>query len=116
MFWDRKSQYGDPEVGSEHWDRLAIHRASKAPAECFIESFNGKLRDELLNDELLDDARRKLAFWRYDGNNVRLHSSHGNKTPTVAHQVLEKFEGSAHDTLAQNETADYGFRTRNLSV
>lgn len=35
----------------------------------FIESFNGSLRDELLNEELFDslaDARRKLAIWRYD--------------------------------------------------
>ena len=38
----------------------------------FIESFNGSLRDELLNEEIfdtLDDARRKLALWRYDYNN-----------------------------------------------
>ena len=37
----------------------------------FIESFNGSLRDELLNEELFDslaDARRKLAIWRYDYN------------------------------------------------
>ncbi|SEK35441.1 Integrase core domain-containing protein [Pacificibacter marinus] len=51
----------------------------------FIESFNGSLRDELLNEEIfdtLDDARRKLALWRYDYNQVRPHSSLGNKTPT----------------------------------
>lgn len=38
-----------------------------------IESFNGSLRDELLNEELFDslaDARRKLAIWRYDYNPV----------------------------------------------
>ena len=37
----------------------------------FIESFNGSLRDERLNEEIfdtLDDARRKLALWRYDYN------------------------------------------------
>ena len=48
----------------------------------FIESFNGSLRDELLNEEIfdtLDDARRKLALWRYDYNNVRPHSSLGTK-------------------------------------
>jgi len=50
----------------------------------FIESFNGSLRDELLNEELFDslaDARRKLAVWRYDYNNVRPHSSLQNRTP-----------------------------------
>lgn len=47
----------------------------------FIESFNGSLRDELLNEELFDslaDARRKLARWRYDDNHIRPHSALGN--------------------------------------
>ena len=38
----------------------------------FIESFNGSLRDECLNEEMfdsLDDARRKPVLWRYDDNN-----------------------------------------------
>lgn len=46
------------------------------------ESFKGSLRNELLNEEILDtleDARRKLALWRYDYNNARPHSSLGNK-------------------------------------
>ncbi|SFA58279.1 Integrase core domain-containing protein [Paracoccus halophilus] len=49
----------------------------------FIESFNGSLRDELLNEEIfgsLDDARRNLALWRYDYNTVRPHSSLANQT------------------------------------
>ncbi|AUQ73304.1 hypothetical protein PhaeoP71_00412 [Phaeobacter piscinae] len=44
----------------------------KPQQNAFIGSFNGSLRDELLNEELfdtLDDARRKLALWRYDYNN-----------------------------------------------
>lgn len=56
----------------------------------FIESFNGSLRDELLNEELFDslaDARRKLAIWRYDYNNVRPHSSLGNRTPAQARRA-----------------------------
>jgi len=50
----------------------------------FIESFNGSLRDELLNEELFDnlaDARRKLARWRYDYNHIRPHSALGNLAP-----------------------------------
>lgn len=46
----------------------------KSQQNAFIESFHGSLRDELLNEELfdtLDDARRKLALWRYYYNNVR---------------------------------------------
>lgn len=59
----------------------------KPQQNAFIESFNGSLRDELLNEELFDslpDARRKLALWRYDYNHVRPHSSLGNRTPVQA--------------------------------
>ena len=44
----------------------------------FIESFNGKLRDELLNTELFDtllEARVLTERWRIHYNTVRLHSS-----------------------------------------
>ena len=76
----------------------------------FIESFNGSLRDECLNEEIFDslaDARRKLALWRYDYNNVRPHSSLGNKTPSDARRALEQSEGSAPGALAQPETDHY---------
>ena len=85
----------------------------------FIESFNGSLRDELLNEEIfdtLDDARRKLAIWRYDYNNVRPHSSLGNQTPADARRALEQFDGSAHDALAQTDDEEYEIQTRKLSL
>ena len=75
-----------------------------------IESFNGSLRDECLNDEIFDslaDARQKLALWRYDYNNVRSHSSLGNQTPAEARRALEQSDGTAPDALAQPETDDY---------
>lgn len=67
--------------GTEFTSRAILQWASKNKVEWhyidpgkpqqngFIESFNGSLRDELLNEELFDslaDARRKLAIWRYD--------------------------------------------------
>ena len=85
----------------------------------FIESFNGSLRDELLNEEIfdtLDDARRKLGLWRYDYNNVRPHSSLGNQTPAEARRAIEQLEGSTHDALAQNDEEDYEIQTRKLSL
>jgi putative transposase len=88
----------------------------KPQQNAFIESFNGSLRDELLNEEIfdtLDDARRKLALWRYDYNNVRPHSSLENQTPAEARRALE---GSAQDALAQNETEEYETHTRKLSL
>ena len=75
-----------------------------------IESFNGSLRDECLNEEIFDsltDARHKLALWRYDYNNVRPHSSLENKSPAEARRALEQSEGSAPGALAQPETDNY---------
>lgn len=91
----------------------------KPQQNAFIESFNGSLRDELLNEEIfdsLDDARRKLALWRYDYNHVRPHSSRGNQTPAEARRTLELNEGSAPGALAQIETEDYENQTRRLSL
>jgi len=51
----------------------------------WIESFNGRLRDELLNswrfDSLLE-ARVIIEGWRCDYNANRPHSAHGELTPT----------------------------------
>ncbi|CUH77244.1 putative transposase OrfB [Tritonibacter multivorans] len=91
----------------------------KPQQNAFVESFNGSLRDELLNEEIfdsLDDARKKLAVWRYDYNTVRPHSSLANQTPRQARRALEQFEGSAPGALAQTETQDYENQTRRLSL
>jgi putative transposase len=82
----------------------------KPQQNAFIESFNGSLRDECLNEEIFDslaDARRTLARWRYDYNNVRPHSSLGRMTPAEARRALEQSEGSASGALAQPETDHY---------
>ncbi|WP_143276137.1 IS3 family transposase [Brevundimonas diminuta] len=50
----------------------------------FVESFNGRMRDELLNESLffsLDHARQKVAAWALDYNTRRPHSSIGYLTP-----------------------------------
>jgi putative transposase len=57
----------------------------KPTQNAFIESFNGRLRDELLNETLftsLAQVRAALADWMEDYNNVRPHSALGNLTPT----------------------------------
>ncbi len=91
----------------------------KPQQNAFIESFNGSLRDELLNEEMfdsLDDARRKLALWRYDYNNVRPHSSLANQAPAEARRTLEQFEGSTPGALAQIDDQNYENQTRKLSL
>ena len=50
----------------------------------YIESFNGKFRDECLNENWFlhrEDARRKIAEWKRDYNHVRPHSALGYRTP-----------------------------------
>ena len=56
----------------------------KPTQNAFIESFNGLLRDECLNETLfssLRDARYELSRWREDYNQVRPHSALGNLSP-----------------------------------
>lgn len=50
----------------------------------YIESFNGKLRDELLNPEIfttLTEAKVLIEQWRREYNQVRPHSSLGYRPP-----------------------------------
>jgi len=52
----------------------------------YVESFNGKLRDELLNRELflsLEEARWVIDRWRLDYNHRRAHSSLNYQTPAA---------------------------------
>jgi putative transposase len=50
----------------------------------YVESFNGKLRDELLEREIFDtlwEAKVLIERWRRDYNTVRPHSSLGYRPP-----------------------------------
>jgi transposase InsO family protein len=50
----------------------------------YIESFNGRLRDEFLNGERFDtllEAQVLIEMWRNEYNRVRPHSSLGNRPP-----------------------------------
>lgn len=62
--------------------RLDFIRPGKPVENAFIESFNGKLRDECLNTNVflsIADAREKIEAWRIDYNTNRPHSSLGNQ-------------------------------------
>ena len=62
----------------------------------FIESFNGRLRDECLNEHLfsnLNEARQIIEAWRIDYNTNRPHTSLNGLTPT---------EFAARPTVGQN--------------
>lgn len=70
--------------------RLEFIAPGKPTQNPYVESFNGKLRDECLNEHWftsLADARRILSTWRQDYNAVRPHMSLGNLTPNRFAQV-----------------------------
>ncbi len=73
----------------------------------------------MLNEEIfanLEDARRKLAHWRYDYNRVRPHLCLRNQTPQKARPALEQFEGSAPGALAPDGEPEYQNPTCRLSL
>ena len=58
----------------------------KPTQNAFVESFNGKMRDELLNEMLffsLDHARKVIAAWVEDYNTTRPHSALNYQTPAT---------------------------------
>lgn len=77
----------------------------------YVESFNGRMRDELLNETLflsLDHARVVIAAWAQDYNQERPHSSLGYETPAAFAAELDKQwpaslrpTGSAAQAIAQ---------------
>jgi putative transposase len=64
--------------------QLDFIRPGKPVENAFIESFNGRLRDECLNVHQftsIADAKEKIEAWRVDYNQRRPHSSLGHLTP-----------------------------------
>jgi transposase InsO family protein len=81
------------EAGREIGQRPAPWKVS--PRENgYIESFNGKMRDELLNGELLDtldEAKVLVEAWRKTSNLIRPHNSLGYSPPVPEAHVIGKF-------------------------
>jgi len=69
-----------------HWNKVTLDfsRPGKPTDNAFIESFNGRLRAECLNENWflsLEDARVKIKAWRRVYNEERPHGSLGNLAP-----------------------------------
>lgn len=88
-----------PELTSRRLDQWASERGiqlrfiepGKPIQNAVMESFNGRLRDECLNQHWftsLADARQSIEDWRLDYNHVRPHSSLGYRTPKEVHHAL----------------------------
>ena len=66
--------------------RLAFIRPGKPMENAYIESFNGRFRDECLNEHwfvTMAQAKRIIENWRIEYNTERPHSSLGNLTPVA---------------------------------
>ncbi len=92
-----------PEVTGRALDAWAYHHGvnlsfiapGKPSQNGYAESFNGKFRDECLNQHWfisLNDARQKIGYWRQDYNHVRPHSSLGNHPPVEFARTFNRQE------------------------
>lgn len=64
--------------------KLHFIRPGKPVENAYIESFNGKFRDECLNQTLfttMEEAKHKIELWRLDYNRTRPHTALGGLTP-----------------------------------
>jgi putative transposase len=81
-----------------HGVRMKLIQPGKPTQNAFIESFNGKFRDECLNEHWflsLAEARVRIASWRRDYNENRPHSALDDLTP---------LEFATHYRQEQNQT------------
>ena len=63
---------------------LQVIRPGNPVENAYVESFNGRLRDECLNGYWflsLADARRQIAAWRAEYNGARPHGNLAGRTP-----------------------------------
>jgi putative transposase len=73
--------------------RLYFIEPGKPSQNAFVESFNGKCRDECLNENWfygLEDAREKIEKWRVDYNTQRPHRALRQLTPFEYKEKVEK--------------------------
>lgn len=84
---DNGSQFAGSEMDAWAYSNgvtLNFIRPGKPTENAFIESFNGRLREECLNDNqflTLMEARTVIEVWRNDYNKVRPHGSLDWMTP-----------------------------------
>lgn len=84
----------------EHGVHIEYSRPGKPTDNAYIESFNGRFREECLSTHWflsLDDARTKIEAWRKEYNESRPHMSLNYMTPKEFRMVTSK--NNAEDSL-----------------
>jgi len=83
---------------SQRGVRLDFIRPGHPVENCFIESFNGKLRDECLNLHhflTLAEAQDRIETWRQEYHTERPHQGLGQRTPAEYAALFTPEEGSS---------------------
>ena len=81
----------------QHGVQLQFSRPGKPVDNTFIEAFNGRLRDECLNQHWflsLADAQRTIEQWRLGYNTARPHRGLAGRTPTQVAESLKLLTNS----------------------
>lgn len=90
---------------STHGITLDFIRPGHPIENCFIESFNGKLRDECLSQhhfDTLTEARDRIERWREEYNTERPHSSLRNRTPAEYAALFTPEEGHSSQPILRS--------------
>jgi putative transposase len=91
----------------QHGVQLDFIRPGRPVENSYIESFNGRLRDECLNVEVfftIADVREKLERWREDYNQVRPHSALNDQSPRTFATAWARSAASASTPWPANHT------------
>ena len=94
---------------SSHGVRHILIEPGRPMQNGYIESFNGKFRDEHLNEqwfETLHQARSATAIWRQDYNEVRPHSSVGRIPPARFAELHRQRAGDAAPSTSTTPQID----------
>ncbi|MGH2608425.1 MAG: IS3 family transposase [Tepidiformaceae bacterium] len=87
---------------SAHGIRLDFIRPGRPVENCFIESFNGKLRDECLNQHhfaSLAEAQQRIETWRQEYHTERPHRGLGQRTPAEFAARFTPEEGHSSEAI-----------------
>jgi transposase InsO family protein len=107
---DRRSNarsHGHVEPGQRHQPTDCRILEGVESNNGYVESFNGRMRDELLNESLffgLNHARSAIAEWVEDFNMTRPHSSLGYQTPAAFAGLLAATGSPVAQTAPQGVT------------
>lgn len=87
--------------------KIRFIQPGKPNQNCYVESFNGRFRDECLNQHVfhsLAHAKDLIEEWRYDYNRLRPHTSLGGKTPEeFAREQIQKLSGEPNPQPAKSQ-------------